>query len=203
MAETPTTPTESATQTTDSAASTTESAAADTTTPAATEQTDPATTTESTEAAEYADFVVPEGITLDPELTTEFKAMAKDIGLKQDQAQQFTDLAVKLSQKFVDHQQQVVTEQRTAWESAARVDKEIGGDKFNENLAVAKKAVEALATPELMALLDSSGLGSHPDMIRMFFKTGQMLSEDGVVTGTRRASTPEKTPAQRLYPNHS
>lgn len=160
-------------------------------------------TTEPAEPAEYADFVVPEGVMLDQALTTEFKSIAKVMGLKQEQAQQLTDMAVKLSQKFADSQQQAITEQRTAWEGEARADKEFGGEKFNENLSVAKKALDALASPELINLLNSTGLGSNPDMIRVFYRAGQLLSEDSLVAGTKAPATGGKNMAQTLYPDQA
>ena len=168
-----------------------------------TEPTATETTTESTEPAEYADFVVPEGVVLDQALTTEFKSIAKDMGLKQEQAQQLTDMAVKLSQKFSDSQQQAITEQRTAWEGEARADKEFGGEKFDENLSVAKKALDVLATPELINLLNTTGLGSNPDLIRVFYRAGQLLSEDSLVPGTKALTTGGKTLAQTLYPDQA
>lgn len=183
----------------------TETAVTDPVTTASEGHTETATTetTESTEPVEYADFVVPEGVMLDQALTTEFKSLAKDMGLKQEQAQQLTDMAVKLSQKFADSQQQAITDQRTAWEGEARADKEFGGEKFDENLAVAKKALDALATPELINLLNATGLGSNPDMIRAFYRAGQLLSEDSLVSGTKAPVTGGKTMAQKLYPDHA
>ncbi len=163
-----------------------------------TETTEP---TETAELPEYADFVVPEGVTLDQELTAEFKSVAKEVGLNQDQAQKMTDMAVKLSQKFAENQHKAMTEQRNVWEESARSDKEFGGDQFDANLAVAKKALDAFATPELVKLLNESGLGSNPDIIRTFYRVGKKLSEDAMMPGTRAPETVKRTLSQTLYPD--
>lgn len=169
----------------------------------ATNQTDNEATdsSESSEqAADYTDFVVPEGIVLESETLAEFKAMAKGIGLKQEQAQGLTDLAIKLSQKWDEKQQSAKSEQIKIWDESARADKELGGDKFDTNLAVAKKALDNFATPELKELLNTTGIGSNPDVIRMFYRIGKSISEDSAIPGTKSPSS-IKTAAQVLYPN--
>ena len=73
--------------------------------------------------------------------------------------------------------------ERASWEELSRNDKEFGGAKFDENMAIAKKGYDALATPELKGILNKSGLGNHPELIRAFYKAGKMLSEDSLVMG--------------------
>lgn len=132
--------------------------------------------------AEYADFTAPDGVTLDPELTTEFKGIAKELGLTQDKAQALADIGVKLGQKF--QQAQIDFHQKTMkeWADQARADKEIGGEKLAENLAIAEKALDQFGSPELKALLIHTGLANHPDMIKAFHRIGQAISDDSFVT---------------------
>jgi hypothetical protein len=99
----------------------------------------------------------------------------------------------------------------TEWETASKSDKEFGGDKFDANLAVAKKALDAFGTPELRALLGpydpknnpkGTGLGNHPEIIRAFLKAGKAISEDKFVSGTRApAALTNASAANALYPN--
>ncbi len=84
-----------------------------------------------------------------------------------------------------------------AWADASRSDKEFGGDKLNESLAVAKQALDTYGDAELKSLLHSSGLGNHPALIRLLVKTGKTLATDAVVTG--RAPAGGKSLADRLY----
>lgn len=150
---------------------------------------------------QYADFVAPEGVTLDAELSGDLKAAAKELGLSQANAQKLADLGVKLSQKQAAAQAEALATARTEWASASQTDKEFGGDKLTENLAVAKKSLETFATPELRQMLNESGLGNHPEVVRLFYRVGKAISQDGFVQGGRQASPGIiGSAAQRMYP---
>lgn len=106
------------------------------------------------------------------------------------QAAAVSEQAKELQQSFND---QVVQ-----WGKDAQADPEIGGDKYAENVAIASKAIEAFGSPELRTLLNESGLGNHPEMIRFATKAGASISESPVVKpsgGQTRGSL-----ASRLYP---
>lgn len=147
----------------------------------------------------YEEFTAPEGVELDAEVLDEFKGLAKDLNLPQDKAQQVIDLGSKMMLKFAEQQQSVVAEARTVWANEAKADKELGGEKFNENLAVAKEALKAFGTPELTQLLNESGLGNHPEVLRMFYRAGKAISEDSILSGSSGNATVD--PAKRMYPN--
>ena len=84
------------------------------------------------------------------------------------------------------------------WLETSKADKEFGGEKLPENLGVARKALDAFATPELCKLLDETGLGNHPEVIRMFFRAGKAISEDKFVGGNQ-AGGGKANPANVLY----
>lgn len=147
----------------------------------------------------YEDFVAAEGIQLDAELLEDFKGLAKELNLPQDKAQQVVDLGSKMAEKFAAQQQAVVMEARETWANEAKTDKEFGGDTLPANLAVAKKAMDAFGTPELKTLLNESGLGNHPEVIRVFYRAGKAISEDGFITGGN--GNGPKDPARSFYNN--
>lgn len=154
------------------------------------------------EPSELADFTAPEGVTLDPEAAGEFKNLAKELGLKQEGAQKIADIGMKLSQKWEAKQVEKIQEMKNSWLESSKTDKEFGGDKLNENLAVAKKALDAFGTPELKTLLDQSGLGSHPEIVRAFYRAGKAISEDRFVPSNGSVtSTGSKDLSKTLYPN--
>jgi hypothetical protein len=149
------------------------------------------------------EFKVPEGVKLEGAALDELKGLAKELGLTQENAQKIADLGAKQAQAFTN---QLIEQQRTQvaeWANQTRGDKEIGGDKLDENLGTAKKALDQFATPEFKKLLNDSGLGNHPEVIRTFLKVGKAISEDGrLVTGAAAQKSREDTPiANRLYPN--
>lgn len=147
----------------------------------------------------YEDFTAPEGVDLDADVMGEFKTLAKDLDLDQGSAQKVTDLAVKLSQKWADAQTARVAEMHAEWEAEAKADKEIGGDKLPDTLATAKKALDAYGTPALRELLDQSGMGNHPEMIRFAAKIGKLVGEDTFVGGG--SSSSPSGDAKSFYPN--
>jgi hypothetical protein len=158
---------------------------------------DPATEAAKEPAApEKYVFKAPEGKEYSPEALTAFEQAARDSNMPQDAAQKFLD---KLAPAMEERAKNALDTTLTKWEEAARTDKEIGGDKFDENLGLAKKALETFGSPELTEMLRTSGLGSNPEIIRAFYKIGKAISEDAFVSG--RAGAKPVTVAQRMYPN--
>lgn len=148
----------------------------------------------------YEDFKIPEGVQVDAEVVDGIKDVAKKLNLTQEQAQELADFAATRSQTLAKAQADAIAQARTEWGESAKTDKEFGGDKLAENLGVAKKALDAFGTPELRDLLDKSGLGNHPEIIRAFYRAGKSISEDRFVP-SGASVTGVKDPAKSLYPN--
>ncbi len=150
----------------------------------------------------YEAFVMPEGYALDEQLLGEFTPVLKELNLSQEAAQKVMDFAPKLIERTVAETQDAVLEQvglkdHNTWAASAKADKEFGGDKFDENLGIAKKAIEAFGTPELRDVLRKTGLGNHPEVLRAFYRAGKAISEDNFVPGGK-TTTPANS-AIRLY----
>lgn len=164
----------------------------------------PKTEGEKTGAPEqYEDFAAPEGVRLDAELVGDLKTIAKELNLSQKDAQRVADLGPKLLQKLQGHQAEAFAQVRQTWANDAKADKEIGGEAFAENLGAAKKALESFGTPELRTLLNESGIGNHPEVIRFMVRAGKAISSDTFVAGERSANGAGKDPAKTLYPNQA
>ena len=145
---------------------------------------------------EAYDLKMPEGVELDQAATTEFTAIAKELKLDQAAAQKLADIGAKMAQRQADAHAQLVE----TWTEQVKTDKEIGGDKLAENLGVARKAIDTFGSPELKALLNSTGLGNHPEVVKLAFKVGKAISEDGFVSGSPKGNT-TNDPAKKLFPN--
>lgn len=140
---------------------------------------------------------MPDGQTLPPEVKAMITEAAKDLDLTQEQAQKLFEINVKREQAV--HQR--VADQGTQWLNELPSDKEFGGEKLSENLAVAKKAMEAFGTPELKQLLETSRLGNHPEVIRVFFRAGKAISQDSRFVSGGSGDKPAKADAaSALYP---
>lgn len=152
----------------------------------------------------YEDFTVEEGAVPDPATVDSFKALAKDLNLSQENAQKVYDLGVAMSKQWAEQQTAVLQQAKTEWADLTKSDTEIGGDKFDANLAVAKRGIEQFGTPELRTLLDESGLGNHPEVVRFFYRAGKAIGDDNFVPSGRTAppsGSSEARHASTLYPN--
>lgn len=133
---------------------------------------------------EQYEFKPPEGVEFDEATIGVYAEAAREAGLSQEAA----DIVLnKIAPHLAQQQAARLAEARNDWAQQSRADAEFGGEKLDENLAVAKKAVEALASPELKTLLEQSGLGNHPEIIRLFYRAGRSLSQDAFVGGKAAA----------------
>ena len=133
------------------------------------------------------EFRSPEGKQFDAEVMTAYSEVARELNLSQEAAQRVLDA---MAPKMAERQMAQIEAIRTGWAESSKGDKEFGGEKLSENLSVAKKALDAFGTTELRTLLNESGLGNHPEVIRFMVRAGKAISEDRMVTGTKGAAKP-------------
>lgn len=135
---------------------------------------------EAKAAPETYEFKAPEGRVFDSEVIAEYSKVAKELNLSQEAAQRVLDA---VGPKLAERQAAQIEAVRNGWADNSKADKEFGGDKLTENLGVAKKALDQFGTAELRSLLNESGLGNHPEVIRFMYRAGKAISEDRIVTG--------------------
>ena len=143
---------------------------------------------------ESYELKMPEGIELDKTAADEFSTIAKELKLDQASAQKFADVGAKMAQRQVEKHAELVQ----SWVEQVKADKDIGGDKLQENLGIARKALETFGTPELRDILNATGFGNNPEVIRAFYKMGKAIGEDGFVKGS--APGPQTDLAKRMFP---
>jgi hypothetical protein len=152
-------------------------------------------------APEKYEFKMPEGTTMDSEILAEFESTARELKMPQEEAQtMLAKLAPKIAERQAQQTAAQIEQASTAWTEASMADKEFGGDKLTENLALGEKALAAFGTPVLRQMLAESRFGNHPEVIRFMVRAGKALSEDNhLVTGGKPPSA--KDAASTLYPN--
>lgn len=151
-------------------------------------------------APEKYEFAFPEGYQTDAAVMGEFETVSRELGLTQEQAQKLADFGPKIAQLATAEQAKVVEAAKAEWLEAAKNDREFGGDKYDANLAISLRGLEAYGTPELSKLLHESGLERHPEVVRVFWRIGKTVSEDTVVTGARGEVATEDR-AKLLFPS--
>lgn len=148
-------------------------------------------------APEAYEFKAPEGSELDKAAVEQFEPIARELNLSQEQAQKLVDLyGAKVMPQLMKQQADTWQKQVADWGTATKEDKEIGGEKFEANLTRAKQAMDKFATPQLREFLETSGMGNHPELIRVFVKVGAAMSEDSLVTSNEKG---QRSAADVLY----
>ena len=146
----------------------------------------------------YDPFDLPEGAVVSEEGIKEFSDLAKELNLSQENAQRLVSLQTKVMEEGAAKLAEAFDKQVDTWAEAARNDPEIGGDKHNQAVEDAKIAIKKLGGDPLAKVLDSSGLGSHPTIIRFMAKVGAIVKDDTVIPGGAPAG--ERSP-KTMYPN--
>lgn len=151
-------------------------------------------------------FTASEGRTFDNEVINTYSEIARELNLSQDSAQMMLD---KLGNKVRERQEQQIDAAKQGWIDSSRSDKEFGGDAIDKNMSIAKKALDTLGTPELRTLLNESGIGNHPEVIRFFFRAGKAISADSYVGPSSGAGSRPSSPrdfasqAAAMYSNQT
>ncbi len=155
-------------------------------------------------------FEPPEGLDLDDETKGRIDAFAdtaRDMGLTQDQYQALIEYDINRAQQLNDVAVESWDRQVDGWRQSAKADKEIGGEKFAENLKVAENALKQFGDPDLRALFKSPSpenpgglaVGNHPAMLRFLNRVGKAIADPALLQGDAAPQT-EGT-LKRMYPS--
>ncbi len=140
------------------------------------------------------DFKVPEGVEIDAAMADEFKAIAKELKLPPEHAQKAVDLVVRREQARAEQ----FAAQVQSWADEVKADPELGKP---ENLAMARKFIDTFGDDKIKSLLNSTGMGNHPDVVRLILKASKGMSEDRFAAGKSNAEPAKRDPASVLYGN--
>lgn len=134
-------------------------------------------------APEKYEFTAGEGQELDKEAIAAFEPIARELGLSNEQAQKIVDVyGSTIMPQLVKQQADEWQKQITGWAETVKADKDgLGSD---ESIGHAQKALDQFGSPELKSYLVETGLGNHPELVRVFSKIGKAMSEDGFVSGS-------------------
>ncbi len=132
-------------------------------------------------------FKTPEGEPIKGAVIDEFTAMANEHKWSQETAD-----------KELGRMSQAMNAARTAlqaeWDKELRADKEIGGDKFDENVGAMRKAVERVGGVGFYEALVKDGLDKHPPTVRLLHAFAKAISPDGFTAGINVPGRPGQIP---------
>ncbi len=158
------------------------------------QRTDPAP-----DPAAYPDVHPPEDVSFPQGALEEFKTLSAELGLTSEQAQKLLDLEARFVRAGAQHSAE---EKRSRVERWAEQTQALYGAQCPEAVSLAVRAADAFGGPELRELLEATGLGNHPVIVRTFSEIGKSISED-VLPGGQPAAPQDKTFAEALYGKHN
>jgi hypothetical protein len=113
-----------------------------------------------------------------------FKDAVHKIGLTQDQATNMLQLYAA-----VENEQSKASDKANAdfaVESQIELKREWGVD-YDSKIDMAQRAFAQFATPEFSKIMDETGIGNHPELLKAFSKVGEAMGDDKLVVGSGRA----------------
>lgn len=137
--------------------------------------------TKPPEVPETYELEIKDGYKVSEADIAEVKALAVEAKLTKDQAQKFLDSKSQAIDKYMEKQQSDYVELTKKWISDIRSDKEMGGANLKNTELYAKRAMDEIASPALKKILDDTGYGNHPELVRAFARLGKRISPDVMV----------------------
>lgn len=152
-------------------------------------------------APEKYELKLPEGSLLDPSTLEKISAYAKEKGLSNEAAQEVLERENQAVASHHEAQMKKVETIRNDWAKDAEADPEIGGDDFKKNAELSRRLIEK-ANPAIKSLLDNTGFGNHPEVIRLMVNIIKMtgLAEDTLIHAKAQAGDTDDI-AAKMYPS--
>lgn len=138
-------------------------------------------TEQKTIVPEKYEIKLPEGSPLDASHIEKIASYAKERGLSNEDAQALLDRESSAVATYVDVQKNLLKEKSEGWITEMSKDKEIGGEAFTKNVEVANQVVDKYFTPEFKKILNETGLGNHPELLRGLYRIGKASAPDSLV----------------------
>lgn len=137
---------------------------------------------------EKYELKLPKDSALSPEHVEKLSAYAKEQGLSNEQTQRLLERESQAVSEFAASQQAKIKETADSWFEKSKSDKEIGGEAFKQNAELAKRVVSRFGTEDFQKELNKTGLGNHPELLRVFSRIGKAMSEDQLIVPGAQAS---------------
>lgn len=147
----------------------------------------------------YASLKAPAGF--DAAALPKIAEVAKAYGLTPAAAQKLLDDTHAGAVKAKADMEAALAKQKSDWHAEILADKEIGGEAFKATMERAQKVigeVDGKIAPGIKKILDDSGYGDHPAVVKLFAYLGKANREDGFHFSTQTPPA-KKSAADVLY----
>jgi hypothetical protein len=170
---------------------------------------EPAKPADAPKVDEPAKPVVPEkyelklgdGSKLPASRIDEIAAYAKEKGLSNEAAQEVLAREDKAVSDYHTRLEAEYAASQEKWFDEIKNDPELGGEKFEQTLALSNRVVERFGSPKFKEILSTTKLGNNPELVRFVAGIGKSMANDTFVTSGTQASGARSTPESRMFPN--
>lgn len=154
----------------------------------------------------YEAFKLPEGVSADEMRLGEFTTLLAEAELAKGDHTKMQDFGQKLVDRHIAEVQEVLKKQsdffinafekqKVEWKEKFLSDPEIGGNRWQTTASAANEFISthggnAEQQKELRQLMESSGVGNHPAVIRIFAKAMMNMSEGKPLPAPKPESRP-------------
>lgn len=143
----------------------------------------------------YQTVKLNENLDVQEEVFASFKQLAAELKLSPETVQKLLDWEANIGLEERKKRSANRGEILQKWTTQT---KEMFGPRYQHEVGRALRAVEQFGGAELRQLLDATGLGSHPVIVKTFHAISQQISEDCSVGAGSHKQT-DKTFAEALY----
>lgn len=138
------------------------------------------------EVPEAYEIKVSEGYELSPEVMETITPLFKKHNISKEGAQELAEAHMEIMRKQSAAAEQFRSNLIKGWVDEIKKDPEFGGAKFDENMALARRGLRAINPPgegksALNELLEMSGMGNNPEIIKAFARVGKLVKEDSIL----------------------
>lgn len=146
----------------------------------------------------------PEGFAADDKVLEEFTGVLSDDKLSpQDRAQKLVDLHAKALKEAVERPSKIWDDIHTKWIDEVAKDKEFGTGNARaplkpEAAAQISKVIEQFGSPEVREVMNITGAGNNPHVLRMVWNISKVLTEGNYKGGNPPAQATPKSGAEAM-----
>lgn len=143
---------------------------------------------------------LPDGFEVQPELQTEFLALANELKFSPEVANKLVALQAKANAMASEKGAEAFASMQKQWQDQVRADPVIGGANLEPTLAGINKLINAYGDQEVREVFHVTGAGNSLPMLRMLAKISKELNEATPISGQPAGSVSAGGLADKLYP---
>lgn len=150
------------------------------------------------ESYDFSGLADDHGNEFDPGTVETVSEIARSLGMNNDQAR---DLMTKGTSLFLKAQERSRMKLSSSWQQQVISDPELGGDNLAETKANARYVMKRFGAPGIREIFEKTGLGNHPDFIRMFNNIGKAIRPANAPVKGQPAPVRQQSSAERFFYN--